>query len=537
VRRQSPQSKPLIRGAITASEQGGRRLTLLGYVVQTDSATTLYRGEARKAASFRELTPGVLVEAKVVRRGKRLVATRVRIEEREPVDRAACIDAPVERIDLASGRVVVLGASLPIPTETVIADEPRVTGSPQSSAARLRRDDDEQQVRPLRVGDAITIGGRIESSFVDRSDFDLRRSRPDRNERVDSQLQVLAIAALSPSFEANAKVSTDQRVSVLDQRGPAPMQSEFRVEEMYLTIHDPGGLRMTAQVGRQRFRDAREWLFDDYLDAIRIKTDLARWTFDVAVAQALFPPGEADREARDAQHLLASATTRVGPAALNAFVIHRRGDLSGATPTWIGGTLSGHLTTQARYWSLVTIRRGQAGSVRLGGWAADLGTTWQAPLRAHPSVTLAYAAASGDDRPNDGVDTAFHQTGLNDNKARFGGLKRFAYYGEALRPELSDISIFTVGGAAMPWRKGSIDVIYHRYVRRSDGRWTGAKAVHAAATGGARHLGDEIDAVVVSQAIRGLDLSLIVGLFRPGAAFPQGRSSAIVWRPQIRFYF
>lgn len=534
---QSPLSKPLVRGAITTSEHGGRRLTLLGFAIETDSATTIYRGAARAAASFGELTPGVLVEAKVVRRGKRLVATRIRIEDAAASDGAASIDAPVDHVDLTTARLILLGAPLTVSADTAIVGERHDAALPQVTTDRLRRDDDEQHVEPVKIGDAVTVGGRIETTLVDRADFDLTDARPDRNERVDSQLQLLATGAWSPTFESYARLATSQRIPVFDQRGPASLRSDIRVEEMYLAIHDPGGLRMTAQVGRQRFRDAREWFFDEYLDGIRLATDLGQWRVDLAATRGLFPPGEDDLEPRDATHLIASATTRLRTTAVNAFILYRRGDRSGATPTWIGATASGRLAANAKYWSLVSIRRGRAGSVRLRGWAADLGTTWQVSARGRSSLTVAFATASGDNRPDDGVDGAFHQTALNDNKARFGGLKRVASYGEALRPELSALSIFTIGGSAMPLPKGSVELMYHRYVRMSRTGWVGARAVGTVADGDSRNLGDEIDAVVVSQAIRGIDLSLVVGVFRPGAAFPHGRSPAMVWRPQIRLYF
>lgn len=528
-------SKALIRGRVAASEHGGRRLTLLNFLVVTDSATTIYRGPERRPASFGELIPGVYIEAKVVRRGKRLVATRIRIED--PRDHTSSIDAPVDRVDASSGRIVVLGTPLAIAANIPIVDERTASADAAAVSDSLRRDDDDQQVRPLQIGNAVTVGGRIETTLLDRTDFDLTGARPDRNERVDSRLQLLATAALSSTFEAYAKVTSARRIPVFDRRGPATGGGDLRVEEAFLTIHEPAGLRLTAQAGRQRFRDAREWFFDEYLDAVRVRTELSRWALDVAIARGLFRPEQDDRESRDAQHVIASATTRLADATVTAVLVSRRDGLSDESPTWIGGSVTAPVTARGRFWSLAALRRGRAGEVRLRGWAVDIGTTWRLPFANGPSLTAAVAAASGDDRPGDGVDGAFHQTDLHDNKARFGGLKRFAYYGEALRPELSDVSILTLGGSAIPRRKWSVDVVYHRYLRRSAAAWAGDMDVTASADGAARHLGDEVDAIVASQAIRGIDLSLIVGVFRPGAAFPAGRSPAVVWRPQVRFYF
>ena len=106
-----------------------------------------------------------------------------------------------------------------------------------------------------------------------------------------------------------------------------------------------------------------------------------------------------------------------------------------------------------------------------------------------------------------------------------------------LRPDLSDLSILTFGTTATPYHKWSIDLMYHRYIRGSGTRWAGRLDVKAAPGGRARHLGDEVDAVFASQAIRGIDLTLVVGVFQPGAAFVAAHSPALIWRPQVRFYF
>lgn len=532
---QDPLSKPLIRSRIVGAEHGGRRLRLLNFEVTTDTGTTLYRGSARKSASFRELAPGVLVEAKVVRRGKRIVATRIRIED--PGDeRAPSIDAPVERVDALTGSIVILGAPFALPIDTLV-DQRRGSTSPEENVNVLRRDEDEQQVRPLQIGNAVTIGGRVETTLTDRTDFDLDDRDPDRNQRVDSRVQILASAALTPTFDTYVKVSSARRMPVFDDRAPAAASGDVRVEEAYLTITEPAGLRLVATVGRQRFRDAREWFFDEYLDAARVKTDIASWTVEAAVARAVFRPAPGDREPRDSQHLIASATTRLGDANVQAFLISRRDDSSRQHPAWLGALVTGPLAQHGKYWSLVSVRRGRAGAVRLRGWAVDLGTTWQVPLYPQASITAGFATASGDDHAGDDVDATFRQTELHDNKTRFGGLKRFAYYGEVLRPDLSDLSILTLGVTATSVRKLSLDVMYHRYLHRSAGRWDGDFDIKAAPDHGARHLGDEVDVIVASQAIRGVDLSLIVGVFQPGVAFLRDRSPALVWRPQVRFYF
>ena len=66
--------------------------------------------------------------------------------------------------------------------------------------------------------------------------------------------------------------------------------------------------------------------------------------------------------------------------------------------------------------SIVAERRRQ--NVR--GWGVDFGVSWTAPWLGTPTFTLAYAYGSGDSDLEDGIDRAFRQTGLHDNKSRFG---------------------------------------------------------------------------------------------------------------------
>ena len=55
------------------------------------------------------------------------------------------------------------------------------------------------------------------------------------------------------------------RLSVLGQSG-------IEVREAYLFAGGVGHPSLGLQLGRQRFRDEREWWYDDRLDAIRVKT-------------------------------------------------------------------------------------------------------------------------------------------------------------------------------------------------------------------------------------------------------------------------
>ena len=121
-------------------------------------------------------------------------------------------------------------------------------------------------------------------------------------------------------------------------------------------------------------------------------------------------------------------------------------DESEADLTWVGVRSVGELLDDLEYWVEAAAVRGADGRRDVRGHGFDTGATWAfEDVAMEPSVTLAFARGSGDRNRRDGVDRDFRQTGLQDNTARFNGVTSFAYYGETLDPELSNLNVFTIG--------------------------------------------------------------------------------------------
>ena len=86
----------------------------------------------------------------------------------------------------------------------------------------------------------------------------------------------------------------------------------------------------------------------------------------------------------------------------------------------------------------------------------------------------------------------------------------------------------------------SIDLLAHRYTQVVPRRRLADHAFDVRASGIDTHLGDAVDVQLVARPTARLDLLLVVGVFRPGAAFRalDGADTAtVVWRPQVRIYF
>jgi hypothetical protein len=291
-------------------------------------------------------------------------------------------------------------------------------------------------------------------------------------------------------------------------------------------------------VGRQRFRDSREWFFDDYLDAVRTWVDLSAWHVETAVAHGLFSGPEATRRRRDQRQAIASVARRLDKhTTATMFIIARDDRNRHERPVWVGGSLSGRATRALKYWGNGGIRRGRAGSIRLRGWAIDAAAAYRLPLPGAPALGAGYAVASGDPSRSDGVDSNFRQTGLHDNNARFHGLKRFAYYGEVFDPELSNLKVLTLDAGMKPHERASIDVVYHRYAQQRLRRTLASNALAATGTGHSPRVGDEVDVIVSVQRFRPLDLSVVTGIFWPGPGIATPSRPARFWRPEVRIFF
>lgn len=521
-----------VEGRVSAARGDHRGFTVLGFDVSYARDVTLYRG-SRAGASRAEIVAGTWLEVKGTRQQNGIRADRVRIKDApEPTEE---LEAVIDQVG-AAGTLVVLGRQVRLPAAIAVVDE-RGTGDAPALDQRLRRDVDDQSRNPWRIGSKVLVGGRVESAWRQEANYDLDDTT-DRDDEWQTRLQMIASAELTSSVEAYAKVALNR--SARRQAGSLAADYDLDVQEAYAFAHRIGGSPISLQVGRQRFRENREWFYDEYMDAARAIADVGGLTVEAAVADGLLAGDVAGRDRRDKRHWLGSIARELGDVGKVALFAVARDDRGPADddPRWLGGTLDLKHASGSRLWALGAARRGHRGATALGGWAGDIGGTLVMPdLTGVPSVSLAYAYASGDSASGDGRDTTFRQTDLEDNSAKLGGLRRLAYYGELFDPELSNLHVLTAGGGLKPTRNIGIDVVLHRYVQTVLRRSLPSSAFDDLdGTGASGLLGHEVDAVMTIRTGR-LDLDLGAGVFVAGPGLTTTRRLAFFWRPQVRLYF
>ena len=160
------------------------------------------------------------------------------------------------------------------------------------------------------------------------------------------------------------------------------------------------------------------------------------------------------------------------------------------------------------------------------GWGFDLGATWETRLPGRPSLTLGYAMGSGDVRSDSpkvddqkSNDHSFRQTGLQDNNDRFRGVDRFKYYGELLKPELSNLRIATAALGFPFLENSSVELIYHSYQQVDAAKFLRDATVRRQPAGRKRGIGHEVDLVIGIEEWENFEIELIVAAFRAGPAF------------------
>lgn len=315
----------------------------------------------------------------------------------------------------------------------------------------------------------------------------------------------------------------------------------LEVREAFLRFGGlPGGLSL--QIGRQRFEDERNWLYDEELDAVRLRYGRGTLAVELSasrnglVRKDVLGPKEKERINNYVLH----ATSRLPRSIeLEGYAIVRDDRAADRRrPVFLGVRSRGEPVEDLDYWLEVAYVGGRDGPNRIRGWGVDLGATHELQVGPRPALTLGFAFGSGDRGPDDGRDGSFRQTGLQDNEADFGGATSFKYYGEVLDPELSNLAIFTVGIGVRPSQKFSLDLVYHYYLQHRASNALRDAAIDAEPSGRSRRLGSEVDFIVgLAEIFDRVDVKAVLGYFIPGAAFPRGTDGAWLAAAEVQFRF
>lgn len=430
----------------------------------------------------------------------------------------------------------------------------------QTREASARDDRCPDELRSIDLlGKPVQLGGSWAYSDERRDNFDLNNARA-RDRRVrEHELKLEARALIDERTQSFVQIVGLHETRRTQGDGREVRRSLER-GQMWWQRERMFGTPWSLQVGRVALVDRRAWWWDEDLDAVRVRYAGSGWRLDTGLARELAPKSSAEsgiaseqrgvtrwfgqatwpwgqRHALDAFWLLQSdASSR--PVAGAVFADEDRTDPSDLRARWVGLRASGEWRfsdgPRVAYWADTawlsgrerltlfveqdngSFIAGNTQSRKVSGNAFDIGATGTLALPLRPSLTVGYARGS----------SGFRQTGLQENKSRFAGVKRWQRYGELLQPELANLLVTTLGTGMRVADNTSVELAAHRYrqVRAADSI-RGAR-LSSDPQGTNRTLGREVNLLVAVRESKRVELLFKASHFKPGAAFAPDRRDA-----------
>lgn len=392
------------------------------------------------------------------------------------------------------------------------------------------------------IGENLWFGADVVGTVEYRKNLDLDSGRDDHLLFFEPEIRAVLSYAPSTQFRAYGEFQFDGR-AFLSKGSDNEEQSEghLRIEQIYFDLPRLCcgiGLR----VGRQEFEDAREWWFDEKIDAVKAEWRKDKYLASATVAREKLYGDDLIHSDTDEQvefYILSGGFFEEKWNQLSLILVKKTDLESGKEddPVFFGIQRLGEAGSDIRYWLNAAAVRGKSRGRKLRAYGVDSGLSVRFDGDWRPFITLGLAYGSGDDDLSDGEDGNFRQTGLQDNEARTYGITSYNYYGEVIDLELSNMWVGTLGIGIRPHGDTSAELLYHHYLQAESDDELFDSDLEVDPNGDHRGLGQEIDFVAAYRPSDRTKLSLVLGVFFPGDAFPDGSDPALLARVKFSYRF
>lgn len=560
--------RPKLRGAIQKIGDSGKSFVLYGLPIKTDEETEYI--ESGEKFSFDSLKAGMRVEVsckidkdgswlarKIKARGVKDsdkikgIVSQVFVDGKAP---DSIIISSQHSLEGISESVKIQGILIILLQETDVKDAMLFENwIGEEEFGDLNSSGVSDMTKGIALNDKFLVSGEFRNNVRSQKQFDLtNRYETDGSfSQSDVRLEVYGF------FEKNMRAFGEFRLRKTffinsDLNSPDDGSYDGDIIQLYFLAPDIGGKKIALQIGRMDYDEPRQWLFDDYLDAIRLfYYGQKSFVFEGAYIYG----GESYKpEFRTWRDWYGSVRYYFERKSFVSAYFLKRSDTDNISrnrePFWWGLRYYGRIMNEMLHpWAEYAIIRGEDKFRDLEGWAFDIGTTVKAVDKTLlPSLTIAYAVGSGDSTngTSDPIDHRFRQTGYEDNVDRLGGNTSLSYYGAVLDPELSNIKILTLGVGIQPTKKSSVELVYHRYnqhiakdddIQGADFQINDSTAVTL--TGLSKDIGWAMDLVIGFPKLWDhVKSRLTLGWFNPGEAFlPEYREVAFLGKIDIKVGF
>lgn len=410
------------------------------------------------------------------------------------------------------------------------------------------RDDRRPKTGTKFLNDRLGISGRLYFEHEERENMDLDDFEEANREDQEWSLSLQALWSIDADRFLFAKGRTKNSTTAEDDEAVTLSEDKTGLEELYYFQRGLGGQPISLQVGRMDFDEGREWFYDTSLDAIRVGWE--KGPFSIEASWSSFfgsPPVEIeDRH----QHIFVGRWRPETKTQHAIYIIDILQDRTidpslpvqrlNESPFFVGFQSNGRaMDGDLRWWVDGAYVDGVSGFDKISAFGIDASVARRFDkLPMNPYLFGGWAWGSGDSDPDDGTDNNFRQTGYQDNNSRYYGISSYRYLGVLLRPELSNMSILTIGGGLKPMENCSIDLVFHRYNQVEAADSLRRSRLKASPNGLDTDLGSEIDLVIgFNDFLDQFDLEFEVGHFLPGDAFGPDADSGWFSSVQIKYYF
>ncbi len=380
----------------------------------------------------------------------------------------------------------------------------------------------------------------LELTYEYERNFNLDDKDKDNAAVLEPELKLSFAYAPSRLFQALVRLELGKKYR-MSGSGAETKPTQLEITELYLLsegIDVPGGGEISLQIGRQRFDDERQWLYDEQLDGLRVFYDYARWHSAVSITRERNKEVLRHKNKKETDNYMISTRYSLDNHVLGGYILKREQRKEGdERPLFVGLRAGGKIADHWQYWLELARVEGRDGSRDIRGWGGDVGAIYTFDHAVKPMLILGYAFGTGDTGADNDVNRAFRQTGLQDNEQNFDGTMDFRYHGVLLEPELSNMNVFTVGAGIRPNKRFSSYLLYHTYHQdkaRDDLRDTN---LDTDPNGTHRDLGSEVDWVMGADLTDSLEMELVLGYFMPGAAFDAPADNALFLGLEFEYNF
>lgn len=511
-----------------ATEVTPTQLEIIGIQLQPD-AETQYENEDKTVVPDLDLEKGDWLKVKLRRKDEEFRVRSIRKQQARPQFKVEGEVLAYSKIDES---IDIGGVKLKIQQGVDIT----MLGQrdPNDPLALFEADDQKAVPFSVRVGENLILGGQVALGIEREDEYDLDKSRPRDETKVDTEAKLDALWLFGNTGNYALVEVKAQRGDRFNERDPDenPSGETLELQRAFASV---GLDRLQMVLGRQDMDEQREWLYDEVLDGVRGILQIGEngW-FEVSATQGL-KWGVEENDNSDSNLLGMFGRYYLDKDwVLAAYILDRHDDSEFEHQPVLFGVRSINAQRYGlRHWAELSFARGTTKSAAtsngvaaqredISGYAFDLGMLYTMETRYRPAFGLAYAFGSG--QRDSSNRQGYRQSGYQDNNDKRGGVTSVKYYGELLRPELSNLAVLTASAAFRPWDRTSVSILFHHYLQDfaaeygpiTDLRQSGSGA---RPNGRSPQIGHEIDLVLAYRLARRLTVELVGARFEPGAAF------------------